>query len=62
MLEEFYKNIREFNGKAIIIHPSKKYNAYAFYQFEEMILRLERTINAGWDDELINDMKTFLPN
>lgn len=48
MVGMLIKQLRENEEKAVIIYPTKKYNAYVFYQF-------------NGNDNFLNDMETFLP-
>jgi hypothetical protein len=61
LVNSLVENIKEFDGKAVIIKPSSRYNAYVYYQLEELKKSSGFARNKDWEDSLTNDMSSLLP-
>ena len=59
-IETFLKQIKESKEKAIFIYPSKEYNAYCFYKFDELIRNATKGLYRKDDEQFITDMQAFL--
>ena len=58
------KLVEEFNNYdriAVVVQPSKGYNAYAFYSFNELNETSEKSVNKNKDTKFIEEMKRLLP-
>lgn len=58
---ELEMNLRSYPQKAVVVQPSAKHNAYAFYTFQ--VLREGDKHSIGKDDKLqqIEDLESLLP-
>lgn len=60
-LKELATNLQNHSQKAIIIQPSTKYDAYAFYSFNMLMGGSKYSINKDVEMKSTEDIKSFLP-
>jgi len=62
MIEALIEQISNFQGRAIFVYPSDKFNAYVFYQFNELEENIKYSRHYDKDADFIKDMRELLPS
>lgn len=57
----FLESLRAYEGRAVIVAPMRRYNAYDFYSFDTLLAAKETRSAAEMNEALVNDLRGLLP-